>query len=51
MQHTRGELNFRIREFVEYCNHRRHYKSPGNLTTADVYYGRGQSILDRREKI
>jgi hypothetical protein len=29
----------------------RYHESLNNLTPADVYYGRGQSILDRREKI
>ena len=46
-----GELKLRIGEFVEYYNHERYHESLKNLTPADVYYGRGQAILDRRDKI
>jgi len=45
------ELEQRIREFVRYYNYERYHESLSNLTPADVYYGRGQSILDRREQI
>jgi len=41
----------RIRQFVDYYNHERYHESLNNLTPADVYYGRGQTILDKREKI
>ncbi len=46
-----GELENRIRRFVDYYNHQRYHESLSNLTPADVYYGRGQQILDRREEI
>ena len=46
-----NELEDRIRQFVDYYNHERHHESLNNLTPADVFYGRGQSILDEREKI
>ena len=46
-----GELEERIRRFVEYYNYERHHESLNNLTPADVYYGRGQAILNKREKI
>jgi len=46
-----GDLKLRIGKFVEYYNHERYHESLNNLTPADVYYGRGQSVLDRREKI
>ena len=46
-----SELKSRIGEFVAYYNHERYHESLKNLTPADVYYGRGQSVLDRREKI
>jgi len=46
-----GELEERIREFVDYYNHERYHESLNNLTPADVYYGRGQTVLDRRERI
>lgn len=46
-----GELEDHIRQFVDYYNHGRYHESLNNLTPADVFYGRGQSILDEREKI
>jgi len=45
------ELEDRIRQFVDYYNHQRYHESLNNLTPADVFYGRDQSILDKREKI
>jgi hypothetical protein len=32
-------------------NHRPHHESINNLTPADVYFGRGQTILAERERI
>ena len=32
-------------------NHLRYHESIDNLTTADVYFGRGQTILLERERI
>lgn len=46
-----GELEERIRGFIDYYNHERYHESLDNLTPADVYYGRGQKILDKRERI
>jgi transposase InsO family protein len=46
-----GELEARIDAFVEHYNHRRAHESLGNLTPADVYFGRGQAILLERERI
>jgi len=34
------DLEHQIGRFVDYYNHRRVHESPGNLTPADVYYGR-----------
>ena len=45
-----NELKTRIGEFVDYYNHERYHESLNNLTPADVYYGRGQTILNRRER-
>lgn len=45
-----NELKTRISEFVDYYNHERYHESLNNLTPADVYYGRGQTVLDRRER-
>ena len=46
-----GDLERRIRQFVDYYNHERYHESLNNLTLVDVFYGRGQHILNRREKI
>ncbi len=46
-----GELEERIRRFVDYYNHERYHESLDNLTPADVYYGRGKAILDLRQQI
>ena len=46
-----GELQEHLRHFVNYYNHERYHESLDNLTPADVFYGRGQAILDQREKI
>jgi transposase InsO family protein len=46
-----GELEQRLAEFVDYYNSRRYHESLNNLTPADVYFGRGQTILTRRENI
>ena len=46
-----GQLEQRLAEFVDYYNSRRYHESLNNLTPADVYFGRGQSILTRRENI
>ena len=46
-----GELENQIQAFIEYYNHERYHESINNLTPADVFYGRGQQILDRRQQI
>jgi transposase InsO family protein len=46
-----GQLEERIAAFVDYYNTKRYHESLDNLTPADVYSGRGQAILTRREKI
>ena len=46
-----GDLEAGIERFVEHYNHHRYHESIGNLTPADVYTGRGQTILLERERI
>ena len=46
-----GELEQSVGEFVAYYNHQRYHESLSNLTPADVYFGRGESILEERRRI
>jgi putative transposase len=46
-----GDLEAQIGAFVADYNHRRYHESIDNLTPADVYFGRGQTILVERERI
>jgi transposase InsO family protein len=46
-----GDLEKQIEAFVDHYNHQRYHESLKNLTPADVYFGRGQSILSKRERI
>jgi putative transposase len=39
------------RSRTAFCWHRRYHESLDNLTPADVYFGRGQTILLERERI
>jgi len=45
------ELEEQISVFVENYNNKRLHESLNNLTPADVYFGRGQAILEERESI
>ena len=49
--HLPGHFEAEIEAFVAYYNHQRYHESLGNLTPADVYFGRGHIILLEREKI
>ena len=46
-----GDLERQIETFVEYYNHQRYHESLGNVTPADAYFGRGEAIIQQRERI
>ncbi len=46
-----GDLERVVGASVDHYNHRRYHESLDNLTPADVYFGRGQRILDMRKDI
>ncbi len=46
-----GDLERAVATFVDHYNHRRYHESLDDLTPADVYFGRGQNILDMRKEI
>src|SRR6478735_8275887 len=46
-----GDLERQIEAFVEHYNHVRYHESINNLTPADVYFGRSETILAERQRI
>ena len=46
-----GDLVIQIEAFVEHYNHQRYHESLANVTPADAYFGRAQSIIKQRERI
>jgi RNA-directed DNA polymerase len=45
------DLERQIGAFVEHYNHVRYHESIKNLTPADVYFGRAETILTKRQRI
>ncbi len=46
-----GEPEARVAALVEHYNHLQGHESLGNLSPADVYFGRGEDILRERARI
>ncbi|HSQ70134.1 MAG TPA: DDE-type integrase/transposase/recombinase, partial [Steroidobacteraceae bacterium] len=46
-----GTLEAAVGEFADHCNNRRVHESLGNITPADVYFGRADAILAERRRI
>jgi len=46
-----SQLEKAIADFVDHYNYRRYHKALGNVTPADVLYGRKEQILQRRKEM
>lgn len=45
------QLRYRLTEFVNHYNNQRYHESLNNVTPADVYFGRQETILEKRKKM
>jgi len=46
-----AELEKALAQFVEYYNNERYHESLDNLTPADIYFGKFEEVMTRREEI
>lgn len=46
-----GDLKKQVEAFVEHYNHQRYHESLKNVTPADAYFGRAETIIKQRERI
>jgi putative transposase len=46
-----GDLEAQIGAFIEHYNHQRYHESLNNVTPADAYFGRAETIIKQRERI
>ena len=46
-----GQLEHKMKQFVQYYNYERYHESINNLTPSEVYYGTGERKLRRRKRI
>jgi len=49
--YTPEELDRAIAEWVVYYNNQRFHESLNNVTPADVYFGRGKEIIEKRNEL
>jgi transposase InsO family protein len=45
-----GDLKRQIEAFVELYNHRRYHQSLNNVTPADAYFGRAETIINHQTR-
>ena len=49
--YSSGQLEHKMKQFVQYYNYERYHESINNLTPSEVYYGTGERKLRRRKRI